>query len=190
MPIMQVNRKDMQTLLDLALEYTGSLDACMAIAMSNGVALTDLPANVNIMQDIVTPSVVEHYKQNYAPATGGSYIEPTEDGAGDSIHINIKTTPPTKQVTVKDQQNLLDVAIELYGGIEAAFDLALLNSINVTDDVVGMLLSDRAKTVDPSVVKTYQRNQIKPATAYIDNIEGGTMEGIGYWAIEMDFVVS
>lgn len=189
---MQVNRKDNQTLFDIILAHTGSIDAVMNIAISNNIAVTDLPVLVEINQEADQEGVVDYFLKHYEPVTGGDYSEPAEDGDGTSQFVDVSRNEPEDLYEVRDQQNWFDIALMLYGGVEAAFDLAILNNMELTSDLVnGIPLKKKGiAKADGSIVKAYNRKGIKPATAYIESLEGGVQEGIGYWAIEIDFAVS
>ncbi|MDR1199068.1 MAG: hypothetical protein LBK94_08690 [Prevotellaceae bacterium] len=74
------------------------------------------------------------------------------------------------QVKVLNNQSLLDVAIQEMGSAEAAFDIALANSIDVTDDLqVGQILQIPQAASDyirKQTVNHYKINNIKPATQW------------------------
>lgn len=62
--------KDGQTLFDIALRECGATEAAWDIAVANGVAITDIPANVDLVP-ISNIKIVEHYAiNNITPATG------------------------------------------------------------------------------------------------------------------------
>jgi hypothetical protein len=61
-------------------------------------------------------------------------------------------------------QTIFDISIQSCGGIEAAFDLAMLNGLNPTDDLVPgqeLLLPD---VVNSDVQQYFQNKNIHPAT--------------------------
>lgn len=94
-----------------------------------------------------------------------------------------------QKATVVSGQNLFDIALQLTGSASAAFWIALENGLSITDEITpGMELTYSGDVVVPDVLGYYQQNRIQPATAF-----GGddiVLGGIGYWAIENDFVVS
>lgn len=106
-----------------------------------------------------------------------------------------------KQTTAEDRQTILDIAISECGSIEAAFDLAMLNSHSVSDDLaVGESLS-LPSVVDKAVTDYWALNSISGATAITSDIMSYedetaadtspiTMEGIGYWTIRGTFIIS
>lgn len=93
---------------------------------------------------------------------------------------------------VLNNQSLFDIAIQTLGSAEAAFDIALANNISITDDLeVGQTLQIPQAVTDyvrKQTVNYYKINDIKPATA-IDSTMA-VPEGIEFWAIEYDFVIS
>lgn len=65
-----------------------------------------------------------------------------------------------------ESQSVFDIAIQKYGTVEAAIDIAVANDISVTDALTPgtkLLLPDTAP-VNADVLKYYETNVIKPAT--------------------------
>lgn len=84
-------------------------------------------------------------------------------------------------------QSLLDIALQESGSLEAAFPLAGLNELTITDELEsGSLLTVETDENNP-VVNEYRNAAVFPATALQ---EGLLPEGIGYMGIEIDFIVS
>ena len=92
-------------------------------------------------------------------------------------------------IQVKDGQTLFDIAIQALGSVDRVFDLAQLNGLGITDNLVSgqvLLLPDvvfeQLTTVDYFTKPWY------PASADVaaDNILGG----IGYMQIGTNFKVS
>ena len=93
-------------------------------------------------------------------------------------------------VKVLSRQSVFDLAIQVSGSAESAFELAMLNGLSVTDSLtVGSDLI-APEIINRIVHNFYTVNQIKPATDYTINEPTPELEGIDYWAIEIDFVVS
>ncbi len=89
------------------------------------------------------------------------------------------------EIKILPRQSLFDIAVQECRSTEAAIDIALRNGLSITDRLqVGDLLKiDRAKK---SVII------INPATE-IDDIDYASTianEGIEFWAIEEDFIIS
>jgi len=90
------------------------------------------------------------------------------------------------EVKVLNNQSLFDIALQAAGSIDSVFDIATANGLGITDELpVGMLLTV-PKVVNRRIVEYYRVNSIIPATA----VEANTQEGIDFWAIEYDFIVS
>lgn len=86
-------------------------------------------------------------------------------------------------------QSFLDKVIELTGSVENAFEMALLNNMSVTDDVViGQELKLTGVTLK-SVVSIFNENK-HPATA-INEIVGKRIMagGIGKMIIGKNFII-
>lgn len=89
----------------------------------------------------------------------------------------------------KTRQNLLDIALEHCGNAEAAWEVASLNGMSMTDDVdVDSLVLPMV--VDSRHVTSYQVLHHSPATnmtnTEIENLVG---VGIGFMSIEGNFIV-
>jgi hypothetical protein len=73
-------------------------------------------------------------------------------------------------VKVLNNQSLLDIAIQELGSADAAFDIALINNINITDDLqTGQILQIPQTANDyvrRQIVNYYKINEIKPATEW------------------------
>ena len=99
------------------------------------------------------------------------------------------------KVTVSYGQTWLDIAMQELGDIERIVELARLNGRSITDALVaGEVLNvpafDSAKR---SIVQLFLSRANKPAsgaTFIAVNPDTGHNEGIEFWALENDFVVS
>jgi len=67
-------------------------------------------------------------------------------------------------ITVFDGQSLLDVAIQLCGNIEAAYDFALLNNRSITDNYNTGESLRMPEILNKKLVDYYKLNNISPAT--------------------------
>lgn len=95
-----------------------------------------------------------------------------------------------RMIEAGKHQSLLDVSVQYLGSIALAGKLALLNGLSITDaldDGVPLSLPEAYNNVN---VAFYAINNITPATDNITDIyTPATPQGIGYWGIEIDFVV-
>lgn len=84
-------------------------------------------------------------------------------------------------------QSLFDIAIQKSGAVESVFDLAVTNDLSITGPLfAGQELID-APVRDQDIAGYYRVKGLTPATA-LNAGENG--EGIEFWAIERDFIVS
>lgn len=94
---------------------------------------------------------------------------------------------------VSSRQSLFDLSMQHGGSFEAAFDIAEGNDLSLTDDLeVGQELILQ-QVNNTKVVQYYDVNNIQPATSVTNdelNAMLGMGEGIEFWAIEYDFIVS
>jgi len=97
------------------------------------------------------------------------------------------------KITVLHNQSLLDVAIRHCGTVEAVADIAILNNISITDNLIpGQLIELSNKDYGcQEVVNFFVANKIDPATALTQDHEALTEgdSGIGFWEIGNNFIV-
>lgn len=94
---------------------------------------------------------------------------------------------------IKNGQNLLDIAIQATGDAAEALTIALANGLCLTDDLeVGQEVDVPDEITGNANVKTYYRDRrLNPATAATDDDTAIlAFEGIEFWGIEYDFIVS
>ena len=92
------------------------------------------------------------------------------------------------QTTTRNNQTLLDIAVQECGTVEAAFEIAERNGLALTDELnTGQKLDIVMTTTrEESVVQ----DRINPATApSAEETEMVPYGGIGFMGIEIDFVV-
>lgn len=95
------------------------------------------------------------------------------------------------EVTVKDRQSLLDMALQTAGSMEAAFGIAEAGGLALTDTLQDGQTLETVKAVDAAVVRRYAAQGVEPATALTDEeTERLAQEGIDFMGIEIDFIVS
>ena len=97
-----------------------------------------------------------------------------------------------QRIKINEGQTILDIAIQHCGDVELAYDLAVANGLNFSDDLIignEMVVFDVALE-KKKVVEVFNNpnNILVPASRKDDaNV---ALEGIGYWAIGVDLVVS
>ena len=96
------------------------------------------------------------------------------------------------KINVLPLQSLLDIAIQHTGAVESVFAIAVANGLSLTDDLPAgteIKIPDSVNK-DSDVLNYYTAKRLQPATAVILPPEEERLEGIGYWAIRVDFKVS
>ena len=98
--------------------------------------------------------------------------------------------------TVLHNQSLLDFAIQHTGSAQNAFEIAKANGLAISAEVVAgtELIIPGTVMNDVDVLQYYVSRAIQPATAITNFIGDGSPEphpeGIGYWIIGDDNIVS
>ena len=92
------------------------------------------------------------------------------------------------EISVLTGQSLFDLAIQGTGSIEGVFGLAKAAGLSITDELPsGMVIPVPIPLADPQVAEYYAARRITPATATTTDI---ILEGVEFWNIELDFIVS
>lgn len=101
-----------------------------------------------------------------------------------------ETYIPMQTILINEGQTLKDIATQYLGNAERVGEIALLNDINITDDLVigAELLIPDVELDKASTINHFKKNNIVPASS-IDVAVGEEEEGINYWAIEEDFII-
>lgn len=93
---------------------------------------------------------------------------------------------------IEQGQCLMDFAIQHCGSATAIVAIAMLNNISVTEDVAAGTDLLLPPVVNQQVVNYFKTNNLIPATQPQKEkpFYNSKNEGIGYWAIGHDFIVS
>ncbi len=94
---------------------------------------------------------------------------------------------------VRQGQNLLDLALQATGDADTALDIALANGLCLSDDLtVGQTIEvSDTLTGNENIRQLYAAHAIHPATGITaTNSADAPFEGIEFWAVEYDFIVS
>lgn len=98
------------------------------------------------------------------------------------------------KIIVLHNQSLLDLAIQHTGTAENAFALALANNKSLTGDLeAGESIELTAYGIQQNkdILNYYTAKKLQPATGLSSQqLSNDKPEGIDYWAIQMDFIVS
>lgn len=99
----------------------------------------------------------------------------------------------SKEVIILAGQTLADIAVRENGSVASMFDIAALNGIGVSDELkAGSTLLVPDTIMDKTVAEFFRVRGFYPANGWsiTEQQAAETLSGIGYWNIEIDFVVS
>lgn len=175
-----------QSLLDISIQHCGSLEALGELARLNGldVSATLTPGTVLRVPQVANKRVRRILADlNVAPAS-------SEDGLGlevvlPVVPVNISATYNVPGAIVQAGQSLADIAIQYLGNVSALPALAMLNGLAMTDQVEPGTRLQLPAAATPAVVNYMSTGGFAPASNVQDELEG-----IGYWGIEYDFIVT
>jgi len=158
-----------QSILDIAIQSCGGAEAAFELSIMNGLNLTDnlVTGQELMLPDVVNPDITLYFKnKNIQPATLLSVQAQVIGSVVDTVIRDISTIQ-SNLITIVEGQTLFDIAIQVSGSAEAAFEMALINSIGITDELTpGMVLSP-AGIFNKQIASYYHDKQIKPATSIV-----------------------
>lgn len=97
--------------------------------------------------------------------------------------------------TVLHNQTLFDFTIQHTGNVRNIFLIAKTNNLAISDELIpgsDLIIPDEIESND-DVLRHYENKVIQPATAItniLNDTEEPQLEGIGYWIIGDDNIVS
>ncbi len=94
-------------------------------------------------------------------------------------------------IEIGEGQCLIDVAMQYCGNALRVFDIAALNDLLSITDIIepGTLISIPETWIeDQKAEAVYSDTGLYPAS--VDEVQAEILDGIDYWIIEEDFVVS
>jgi hypothetical protein len=101
-----------------------------------------------------------------------------------------------KVAKIQSGQTLVDIALQELGDATRVFEIADLNGIGITADLVAgstLLVPDYARE-KRGIVQVFTNPSNMPASAETVQLDAGGVvvpqEGIEFWAVETDFIVS
>lgn len=96
------------------------------------------------------------------------------------------------KITVLNNQSVFDIAVRYSGSADAAFMIAVENNMSVTSTLTAGMELNIPNIVRKDVAAYFNSRNHQPATAWDPTNAGGQPkpEGISYWAISDDFVVT
>jgi len=186
-----------QTIIDLAIQCTGSAEAAFEMALLNGLSLTDdVVAGMDIethgRASVLDVDVLNYFTQKgICPATAIGVIPELVVGTIDSF-ISYDDLLQNDEVIVLDGQNFIDLATVYCGSADMAGEFALLNEMAVTETLEPGMKLKKPAVSDKKVQAYFKTKNIQPATDIDMNSDAGgavELQGIGYWIIETDFII-
>lgn len=179
--------KPTQTMFDIALIETGTIESIFDIALLNNIGIDhDLGEifvdNTNAIDELVR----DYYKtNNCTPATRFSSNQSSTTVNYSAHFLDVES----RRDLVRSNQTLFDFALIFSGGIESVFEIAFNNGLNPGEILeLGQKINDPGIIVNQDFQSYYYKNGLRPATGDMlqENI---TSEGIGFMGIEVDFII-
>jgi hypothetical protein len=98
------------------------------------------------------------------------------------------------EVTVLNGQSLFDLAVQAAGSVEAVFGISPHSPeggmLSITDELPAGMQLNVPVAANRQIADYYRTNGILPATGITANDAPALQEGVEFWAIEYDFIVS
>lgn len=159
-----------ETLFDVAVREYGHMQGVFELAQDNGVGMTNAlePGTELSIDDAVSFKTLK------------------------GITIALQTSELPNEVMAEPYQNMFDLALQAYGDLAGVFQLAKDNELDMTADIKpGDVLKTRKEVINKLIFEYYRGRGIKPATGLTpEENELLKPEGIDFWGIEYDFIVS
>jgi hypothetical protein len=155
-----------QTLFDIAIQSCGGTEAAYELAVLNGLNLTDdlVSGQELVLPDVVNSDIVHYYQNNKIQPATLLTVHSQLIGSVIDTFIRDISTIKNNLIPVFQGQTIFDIAIQEFGSVEAAFDLATLNGFSITDDLVPGALLQKTTVINKKITAYYTDKQIKPAT--------------------------
>jgi hypothetical protein len=157
-----------QNILDLAIQYYGHVQGLVHLCRDNDLELSAEPAAGTELNVDKTVDLSDLQKAT---------VKPIQDAQ-------------VPEVIPEPGQNLFDLAIQQFGSVSGIVDLAKNNNMSLSAIVLpGQVLNAKGEKKNKLIVNYFKSNS-RPATGNEPIVDGETpLEGIGYWAIEDDFII-
>jgi hypothetical protein len=93
--------------------------------------------------------------------------------------------------TILFGQTLLDIASQELGDASRAFEIAVMNNMSLTDDLVSgeTLLTPDADTKVRGIIQLFSDSSKAPASADVAGEMKSKSEGVEFWKLENDFII-
>ena len=167
-----------QSWLDVALQQAGGVEAVFDIAEANAITITDSATGTIVTPAIIDEEAAMQLQGLYTPASAiGEFSGLAENYVPPRLTMKMVDTA----VDVKNNQNMLDIALQTTGSVESIFEIMQLN--DVSD--MGADVQDATMLKAPvKNKKTQQQLQGLHAPATAGNYTGGIK--VEYEAEEFD----
>ena len=157
-----------QSIFDIAIQTAGSVEAAFALALLNGLNMTDDLDTISelALSDVLNDTVLNYYQdKQIKPVTSRARAVETS-GVPVSL-VGISLFSQNNVLKSVSGQTLFDIAIQVSGSAEAAFEMALINSIGITDELTPGTNLLQSGIFNKQISTYYQEKQIKPATSIV-----------------------
>jgi hypothetical protein len=177
------------------MQLCGSAEASVEFAVLNGLSLTDEPGDIDIviLPDVIDAEIVSYFaKREIVPATYTGIIPELIATPIDS-YISYESILQSDEIVVLEGQNFFDLALIYCGSAESAVEFAQLNDMVVTDEPEAGTKLKKPSVSNKRIAGYYSDRTLQPSTSTTYTGGSGELpndEGIGFWAIEIDFIVS
>lgn len=150
--------------IEYAIAQYGNIEAAFDMAFSNGLSVDSVP----VLNSNVSVPVLEIRKKQTI--------------------FNRSLKPVSKYVKAGGDQALIDLAIQEAGTVEGLFEVAFLNGLSITDDLIPGNEYLKPSVQVQKIVDLFANTHKPASNAYNDLTE--QPEGIDYWYIENNFIVN
>lgn len=150
--------------IEYAIAQYGNIEAAFDLALSNGLSADSVP----VLNSNVSVPILEIRKQKNA--------------------FKRSLKPAYKYVKAGGDQGLIDLALQEAGTVEGIFEVAFLNGLSITDDLVPGNEYLKPAIQVQKIVDLFANTHKPSSNGYNELTE--QPEGIDYWYIENNFIVS
>lgn len=95
-----------------------------------------------------------------------------------------------REIIVISGQTLHDLVIQECGRTEMLFPTAEVNDLSISEPLKPGAAITIPENEENAVSQFYATRALKPANGWNETEQDAALEGIGYWVIEADFIVS
>lgn len=90
-----------------------------------------------------------------------------------------------QSIRVRERQEVIDIAMEHVGAVESVIDLCIQNDLSVTEQLISGQQLKNPGLKNKWVSQFFNSERIIPVSS-----AGIVVQGIGSWAVSIDFIVS